>query len=194
MHGWVSPHLSTIHACTRRERIYLRAPSLVVLGAAVAETAAVMQPMMHGVGSAAPDDTHLMMHWLHAAFVPTSSPSTADGSAAFPTLITSAVVHTPVDSARRGLSKGGKLYTSICSAIGNSQTPPKEWQLGRSIKCNKSVLAAPHGQHGHEADETTRRCMKQQKRATWSWAGHLPPGCLRDAPAAGFICRIQSRE
>ena len=104
--AWVGrPHLSAKHACTRRERIYPRAPSLVVLGAAVAEPAAVMQPMMHGVGSAAPDDTHVMMHWLHGAFVPISSPSTADGSAAFPTLITSAVVHTPVDSARCGLPK-----------------------------------------------------------------------------------------
>jgi hypothetical protein len=46
------------------------------------ETAAVMQPMMHGVGSAAPDDTHLMMHWLHAAFVPTSSPSAPSAAAA----------------------------------------------------------------------------------------------------------------
>ena len=152
------PHLSATHACTRRERIYLRAPSLVVLGAAVAETAAVMQPMMHGVGSAAPDDTHLMMHWLHAAFVPTSSPSTADGSAAFPTLITSAVVHTPVDSARRGTPKGGKLYTSICSAIGNSQTPPKEWQLGRSIKCNSQFLLL-------HTDSTATRLTKQHDAA-----------------------------
>jgi hypothetical protein len=124
------------------------------------------QSLRHGVGSSAPEVTHVTMHWPHGAFFSINAVKAADGSAADATATTSAIVHLPADK-RASVCRPGNVQRSRrpgifrCFAI---DRPNRERAHAPGNRMDSQVLAGD------------RRAREQ------SWHDVTKPHCLEVTP------------